>query len=48
MAAYKGCLEQSLLQQDNTNNNELTEKQGNHVQLQALTFFLSLQQLLIC
>ena len=28
MAAYKGFLEQSLLQQDNTNNNELTENRG--------------------
>ena len=36
MAAYKGCLEQSLLQQDNTNNKQLTGKQGNHVHLQAL------------
>ena len=36
MAAYKGCLEQSLLQQDKTNNKRLTGKQGNHVHLQAL------------
>ena len=36
MAAYKGCLEQSLLQQDNTNNKQLTGKQGSHVHLQAL------------
>ena len=39
MAAYKGCLEQSLRQQDKTNDNNLQREQGKHVQLQAQTSF---------
>ena len=51
MAAYKGCLEQSLLQQDNTNNKQLTGKAGESrasagTEQTCPNFLLSLQRLI--